>query len=42
MTVVRTNDAEVLDGLIGAMDSHEFIFGRLMGLADPMDVRGVV
>ncbi|KAH9025150.1 ribonuclease H-like protein [Lactarius hengduanensis] len=30
------NDAEVLDGLVGALDSHEFIFGRLMGLADAL------
>jgi RNA exonuclease 1 len=35
-TVSCANDTEVLDGLIGALDSHEFIFGRLMGLADAL------
>ncbi|KAH8999593.1 hypothetical protein EDB86DRAFT_2908694 [Lactarius hatsudake] len=35
-TVACANDAEVLDGLVGALDSHEFIFGRLMGLADAL------
>jgi len=32
--IACANDAEVLDGLLGAPDSHEFIFGRVMGLAD--------
>ncbi|KAN0138126.1 hypothetical protein V8E53_004015 [Lactarius tabidus] len=31
--------AEVLDGPLGVLDSHEFIFGRLMGLAGVLDVR---
>ena len=35
-TVACANDAEVLDGLLGALDSHEFVFGRLMGLADAL------
>ncbi|KAN0141724.1 hypothetical protein V8E53_000186 [Lactarius tabidus] len=35
-TVACANDAEVLDGLVGALDSHELIFGRLMGLADAL------
>ncbi|KAH9055829.1 hypothetical protein EDB83DRAFT_2293073 [Lactarius deliciosus] len=35
-TVACANDAEVLDGLVGALDSHEFVFGRLMGLADAL------
>ncbi|KAN0141735.1 hypothetical protein V8E53_000197 [Lactarius tabidus] len=38
-TVACANDAEVLDGLVGALDSHEFIFGRLMGLADALGCR---
>ena len=35
-TVACTNDAEVVDGLPRAQDSHEFVFGRLMGLADAL------
>jgi len=35
-TVACANDAEVLDGLLGALDAHEFVFGRLMGLADTL------
>ncbi|KAN0141439.1 hypothetical protein V8E53_000684 [Lactarius tabidus] len=35
-TVACANDAEVLNGLVGALDSHEFILGRLMGLADAL------
>ncbi len=35
-TVACTNDAEVLDGVLGALDTHEFVFGRLMGLADAL------
>ena len=35
-TVACASDAEVHDGIIGALDSHEFIFGRLMGLADAL------
>ncbi|KAI9432797.1 hypothetical protein H4582DRAFT_2083191 [Lactarius indigo] len=31
-TIACANDAEVLDGLVGALDSHEFVFGRLMGI----------
>jgi hypothetical protein len=26
------NGAEVLEGVLGALDSHDFVFGRLMGL----------
>ena len=35
-TIVCANDAEVLDGLLGALDPHEFIFGRPMELADAL------
>jgi RNA exonuclease 1 len=35
-TVLCANDVEVLDGLIRALDSHEFIFGQLMGLTDAL------
>ena len=35
-TIACASDAEVLDGLLGALDSHEFVFGRLMGLADAL------
>ena len=33
---LRECDAEVFDGIKGALDSHEFIFGRLIGLADAL------
>ena len=33
-TVACTNAAEVLDGVLGALDTHKFAFARLMGLAD--------
>ncbi|KAF8256535.1 hypothetical protein EI94DRAFT_1860082 [Lactarius quietus] len=33
-TIACANHAEVLGGLLGALYSHEFIFGRVMGLAD--------
>ena len=35
-TVPCTTDAEVLEGVLGALDSHEFIFARLMALADAL------
>ncbi|KAF8496216.1 hypothetical protein F5888DRAFT_1706478 [Russula emetica] len=35
-TVACTNDAEVLEGVLGALDSHEFVFARLMTLADAL------
>ena len=35
-TVPCTTDAEVLEGALGALDSHEFIFARLMALADTL------
>lgn len=35
-TVACTNDAEVLDGLLGVLDTHDFVFARLMGLADAL------
>ena len=38
-TVACASDAEVLAGLIGVLDSHELIFGRLMGLADAIGCR---
>ncbi|KAI9435894.1 hypothetical protein BJY52DRAFT_1207341 [Lactarius psammicola] len=31
-----TRTSIVLDGLLGALDSHEFVFGRLMGLANAL------
>ena len=30
------NDEEVVDGVLGAVGSHQFVFGRLMGLADTL------
>ncbi|KAI0287852.1 hypothetical protein BC826DRAFT_734328 [Russula brevipes] len=33
-TVAYTNDVEVLDGMLSVLDTHEFVFSRLMGLAD--------
>ena len=35
-TITCANDAEVLDRLLGALDSREFVFRRLMGLADTL------
>ncbi|KAH9988749.1 hypothetical protein BJV77DRAFT_1145224 [Russula vinacea] len=35
-TVPCTTDAEVLEGVLGALDSHEFVFARLMALADAL------
>ncbi|KAH9965648.1 hypothetical protein BJV74DRAFT_869879 [Russula compacta] len=35
-TVACTNDTEVLDGLLGVLDTHDFVFARLMGLADAL------
>jgi hypothetical protein len=36
-TVACASDAEVCDGLLGALDSHEFVFGRFtMGLGDAL------
>jgi len=35
-TVACSTDAEVLEGVLGALDSHEFVFARLMGLADAL------
>ncbi|KAI9508061.1 hypothetical protein F5148DRAFT_1284472 [Russula earlei] len=35
-TVACANDAEVLDGVLDALDSHEFVFARLMGLAEAL------
>ena len=35
-TVPCTNDAEVIEGVVGALDSHEFVFARLMTLADAL------
>ena len=32
-TVPCTTDAEVLDGILSVLDTHEFVFARLMGLA---------
>jgi RNA exonuclease 1 len=36
VTMVQcTNDTEVLlDGVLSVLDAHEFVFARLMGLAD--------
>ncbi|KAH8989798.1 hypothetical protein EDB86DRAFT_3195286 [Lactarius hatsudake] len=36
MTAACANNAEDLDRLLGAPSHHEFIFGRLMGLADAL------
>ena len=35
-TVPCTTDMEVLDGILGALDTHEFVFAQLMGLANAM------
>jgi hypothetical protein len=35
-TIAYANDAEVLDGLLGALDLHECVFRRLMRLADAL------
>jgi len=35
-TVPCTNDTEVLDGVLGVLDAHEFVFARFMGLADAL------
>jgi len=37
-TVHCTTDAEVLDGILGALDTHEFVFARLTGLANALGV----
>jgi hypothetical protein len=31
-----TSNAEVLEGVLGALDLHEFVFARLMALADTL------
>lgn len=31
-----TTDAEVLDGILDSLHTHEFVFARLMGLADAL------
>ena len=36
MTAPCMNDAEALDGMLGALDAHEFVFARLMVLADAL------
>lgn len=35
-TVACTSDEEVLDGLLGAIPSHTFTFGRFTALADAL------
>ena len=35
-TVSCTSDAEVIEGVVGALDPHEFVFARLMTLADTL------
>ncbi len=35
-TVACANDVEVPDGLLGTLDAQEFVFWRLMGLADAL------
>ncbi|KAH9011778.1 hypothetical protein EDB84DRAFT_1646685, partial [Lactarius hengduanensis] len=35
-TVACANDVEIVDELLGALDSHEFVFGRPTGLADTL------
>jgi hypothetical protein len=35
-TVGCMNDAEVVDGVLSMLDSHEFVFARLMGLTDTL------
>jgi hypothetical protein len=31
-----TSDAEMIEGVVGALDPHEFVFARLMTLADAL------
>ena len=33
-TIACKNNAEVPDGVLGALDTHEFVYARLMGLGD--------
>jgi hypothetical protein len=33
------NDGEILDGLMQVVPSHDFTFGRFMGLADAMECK---
>ena len=35
-TTVCTSDAEVLEGVLGALDLHEVVFARSMALADAL------
>ncbi|KAH9009931.1 hypothetical protein EDB83DRAFT_447257 [Lactarius deliciosus] len=35
--VVCSNDADVLDGQLEALDAHEIVFGRLTGSSDAWD-----
>jgi RNA exonuclease 1 len=35
-TVACRSDAKVVEGVLGALDSHEFVFARLMALADAL------
>jgi hypothetical protein len=35
-TVACTDVTEALDGVLGALDAREFVFARLMGLADAL------
>jgi RNA exonuclease 1 len=35
-TVSCTSDAEMIEGVVGALDPHEFVFARLMTLADAL------
>ena len=36
-TIVACTDVtEALDGVLGALDAREFVFARLMGLADAL------
>jgi len=37
-TVPCTTDAEALDCILGALDTREFVFARLMGLANALPI----
>jgi hypothetical protein len=37
MMMAYTSNAEVIEGVLGALDSHEFLFARLVVLVDAQD-----
>jgi hypothetical protein len=37
-TVLCTTDVEALDGILGALVTHKFVFAQLMGLANALPI----